>query len=150
MLFILKEMRETTQAMMQPDLEYACDRFIVQVEKLKKENNDLSVRSDYMSNDLINRQETYKELIDGIDYLRDKDYELYCEIGYVIQCCIENIPTTYDIDKVVEELEENASRYTKKYVTPYGNNVYRDVKAISIHNAIEIVKHGYIRKDVSK
>ena len=53
---------------------------------------------------------------------------------------IQNMPTAYDIDKVVEELEENASRYTKKYVTPYGNNGYRDTKAISIHKAIEIVK----------
>ena len=51
-------------------------------------------------------------------------------------------PTAYDIDKVVEELKENASRYTKKYVTPYGNNGYRDTKAISIHKAIEIVKQG--------
>ena len=51
-------------------------------------------------------------------------------------------PTAYDIDKVVEELEENASRYTKKYATPYGNNGYRDTKAISIHKAIEIVKRG--------
>ena len=41
-----------------------------------------------------------------------------------------------------EELEENASRYTKKYATPYGNNGYRDTKAISIHKAIEIVKRG--------
>lgn len=40
MLFILGEMRETTQAMMQPDLEYACNRFIEQVEKLKKENGE--------------------------------------------------------------------------------------------------------------
>ena len=52
---------------------------------------------------------------------------------------IKNQPTAYDIDKVVEELEENASRYTKKYVTPYGNNGYKDTKAISIHKAIEIV-----------
>lgn len=50
--------------------------------------------------------------------------------------------TSYDIDKVVDELEENASRYTKKYKTPYGNNGYRDVKAISIHKAIEIVQGG--------
>lgn len=50
--------------------------------------------------------------------------------------------TAYDIDKVVEELQKNASRYTKKYLTPYGNNGYRDVKAISIHKAIEIVKAG--------
>ena len=55
---------------------------------------------------------------------------------------IKNQPTAYNIDKVVEELEENASRYTKKYVTPYGNNGYRDTKAISIHKAIEIVKAG--------
>ena len=55
---------------------------------------------------------------------------------------LEEYPTAYDIDKVVEELEENASRYTKKYATPYGNNGYRDTKAISIHKAIEIVKRG--------
>ncbi len=53
---------------------------------------------------------------------------------------IKNQPTAYSVEKVVDELEENASRYTKKYITPYGNNGYRDVKAISIHKAIEIVK----------
>lgn len=51
-------------------------------------------------------------------------------------------PTAFDVDKVAEELKENASRYTKKYTTPYGNNGYRDTKAISIHKAIEIVKQG--------
>ena len=52
------------------------------------------------------------------------------------------------VKMVVKELEENASRYTKKYNTPYGNNGYRDVKAISIHKAIEIVKYCGVRKDV--
>ena len=61
---------------------------------------------------------------------------------------VNNQPTAYDIDKVVEELEENSSRYTKKYNTPYGNNGYRDVKAISIHKAIEIVKQGGVSCDV--
>ena len=56
--------------------------------------------------------------------------------------------TAYDIDKVVEELQENASRYTKKYVTPYGNNGYKDTKAISIHKAIEIVKQDGVSDDV--
>ena len=55
---------------------------------------------------------------------------------------VEEQPTAYDIDKVVAELEENSSRYTKKYVTPYGNNGYRDTKAISIHKAIDIAKRG--------
>ena len=55
---------------------------------------------------------------------------------------LEMQPTAFDIGKIVKELEENASRYTKKYLTPYGNNGYRDVKAISVHKAIEIVKAG--------
>ena len=63
---------------------------------------------------------------------------------------IQNMPTAYDVDNVVKELQENSSRYTKKYVTPYGNNGYKDVKAISIHKAIEIVKHGGVSDDVCK
>ena len=62
--------------------------------------------------------------------------------GVIKLIAIDEVPTAYDTDKVVEELEENASRYTKKYATPYGNNGYRDTKAISIHKAIEIVKRG--------
>lgn len=85
-----------------------------------------------MSNDLINRQETYKELIDRIDYLRDKDYELYCEIGDVIQDCIEKIPTTYDTDKVVEELENNTHIYFNKNTN----------ELVPLEEAIEIVKRG--------
>ena len=61
---------------------------------------------------------------------------------------IQNMPTAYSVDKVVKKLEENSSRYTKKYNTPYGNNGYRDVKAISIHKAIEIVKQGGVSDDV--
>ena len=56
-------------------------------------------------------------------------------------------PTAFDADKVVSELEKNASRYTKKYVTPYGNNGYKDTKAISIHKAIEIVKQSDVSDD---
>ena len=52
------------------------------------------------------------------------------------------------VKSVVAELEKNASRYTKKYTAPYGNNGYRDTKAISIHKAIEIVKQGGIGKVV--
>ena len=62
------------------------------------------------------------------------------ELGLKIMRYIDAMDSDYDIDKVVEKLEENASRYTKKYLTPYGNNGYRDVKAISIHKAVEIIK----------
>ena len=79
-------------------------------------------------------------LIDA-DKLESIDFS-ECVDSMEIMAVIDMQPTVYDIDKVVKELEENASRYTKKYLTPYGNNGYRDVKAISIHKAIEIVKEG--------
>ena len=91
--------------------------------------------------DLISRSELIKELN---KYCGNQRYLVSENIREIIN----NQPTAYYVDKVVEELEENASRYTKKYVTPYGNNGYRDVKAISIRKAIEIVKQGGVGKDV--
>ena len=85
--------------------------------------------------DLISRSELIKELN---KYCGNQRYLVSENIREIIN----NQPTAYSVDKVIEELEENASRYTKKYVTPYGNNGYKDVKAISIHKAIEIVKAG--------
>ena len=77
----------------------------------------------------------------------NKKFEPYIMIDDLVKLLDEQ-PTAYDIDKVVVELEENASRYTKKYVTPYGNNGYRDTKAISIQKAIEMVKQSSMGKDV--
>ena len=83
-------------------------------------------------------------LVKGLSYLYTKNHIPVDMRTKEILITIMEQPTAYDIGKVVEELEENASRYTKKYVTPYGNNGYRDTKAISIHKAIEIVKGGGI------
>ena len=60
---------------------------------------------------------------------------------------VKNEAVNEYVKMVVEELQENASRYTKKYTTPYGNNGYRDVKAISIRKAIEIVKQSDVSDD---
>ena len=92
--------------------------------------------------DLISRSELYDELGNKLTWLMAYGDDVYLDVGSDIKVVIDNMPTAYDVDKVVEELEENASRYTKKYVTPYGNNGYRDVKAISVNKAIEIVKAG--------
>ena len=106
--------------------------------------------------DLISRSHYKSKLLKALDVLNkeyreailNEDNDLILAIqnqqsAYMIALrLLDNEPTDYDIDKVVEKLEENASRYTKKYNTPYGNNGYRDVKAISIHKAIEIVKAG--------
>ena len=97
--------------------------------------------------DLISRSELLKEIekykFGAISNNAEREY-----VKTTILNFIECQPTAYDIDKVVEELQKNASRYTKKYVTPYGNNGYRDTKAISIHKAIEIVKQGCVSDDV--
>ena len=97
--------------------------------------------------DLISRSELLKEIekykFGAISNDAEREY-----IKNTILDFINFQPTAYDIGKVVEELEENASRYTKKYTTPYGNNGYKDTKAISIHKAIEIVKQGGISDDV--
>ena len=59
------------------------------------------------------------------------------------KCPIHNAPTAYDIDKVVEELEEMKTiKGSMKTVTcrkwDYG----------TVNRAIEIVKHGVVGKDV--
>ena len=72
------------------------------------------------------------------------------ELGLKIVRYIDAMDSDYDVEKVVEELEENSSRYTKKYTTPYGNNGYKDTKAISVNKAIEIVKQCGVSDDVCK
>ena len=91
--------------------------------------------------DLISR-EMVIDILKQTGIIQDND------IGHCVIEEINRIPIAYDIDKVVADLEKNASRYTKKYTTPYGNNGYKDTKAISIHKAIEIVKQGGISDDV--
>ena len=97
--------------------------------------------------DLISRSELLKEIekykFGAISNNAEREY-----VKTTILNFIECQPTAYDPDNVVEELQKNASRYTKKYTTPYGNNGYKDTKAISIHKAIEIVKQGYVSDDV--
>ena len=95
--------------------------------------------------DLISR----KKVID----ILEKENSLRCSYDvdiaiFSIEKRIRELPAPYSVENVVAELEENASRYTKKYTTPYGNNGYKDTKAISIHKAIEIVKQGGVSDDV--
>ena len=64
--------------------------------------------------DLISRKETYNELIESIDWLRERDYELYCVIGDSIRVCLDEQPTAYDVDKVVEELPDDVCEWELK------------------------------------
>lgn len=97
--------------------------------------------------DLISRSELLKKIekykFSAISNDAEREF-----IRNTIIKTIQKQPTAYSVDKVVEELRENASRYTKKYTTPYGNNGYKDIKAININKAVEIVKQGGVGKDV--
>lgn len=54
---------------------------------------------------------------------------------------IEEQPTAYNPEKVVEELEENSSNYKKSYKAN-GKHTHKTIKAISRIKAIDIVKRG--------
>ena len=83
-------------------------------------------------------------LIDA-DKLINQGYEIVVD-GWQYDTCnksidIDDIPTAYDIDKVVNELEK-ATQYIKIDGKP------TSVKAIHPAQAIEIVKHGGVSDDV--
>ena len=66
------------------------------------------------------------------------------------KCPIHNAPTAYDINKVVEELNE----LDVKSITRYKNGNFGNFDGVEYYikkrKAIEIVKQGGVRKDVSK
>ena len=97
--------------------------------------------------DLISRSELIKELN---KYCGNQRYLVSENIREIIN----NQPTAYDIDKVVEELEERKEEREKQYKTEsMEDGSYMLSKCFSegaraYGNAIEIVKQGGIGKDV--
>ena len=88
--------------------------------------------------DLISRS----KVISVLEQLEEHSLNGKMDISNAIYL-LNNQPTAYDIDKVVEELEK-ATQYIKIDGKP------TSVKAIHPVQAIEIVKQGDVRKDVSK
>ena len=92
--------------------------------------------------DLISRKETYNELIESIDWLRERDYELYCVIGDSIRVCLDEQPIAFDVDKVVKEL----NKLDVKAIKRYKGGTFGDYEGTDYYikqsDAIEIVKAG--------
>ena len=86
--------------------------------------------------DLISRSELYDKLGDKLTWLMRYGDDVYLDVGSDIKDVIYNMPTAYDIDKVVEELK-NASWEETDIST-----------VIYIDDAIEIVKQGGVSDDV--
>ena len=90
-------------------------------------------------------------LIDA-DELINQGYEIVVD-GWQYDTCnksidIDDIPTAYSVDKVVEELEKLADENYKAYCIAFNSEDRAEYDAYT--NAIEIVKHEGGGKDVSK
>lgn len=92
---------------------------------------------------LIDADKLLETLQDLEPHCENKDYEygMLNMMNYYMPKIINDEPTAFDVDKVVEELEQH---YDDDSVVC--GLVYND----AIKKAIEIVKQGGIRKDVNK
>ena len=62
-------------------------------------------------------------------------------LSYGILSDIEYFPTAYDVDKVIEQLENEAANNTEFFTDDYRDDYYRGAYA-AYCEAIEIVKKG--------
>ena len=85
-----------------------------------------------MSNDLISRS-TLMSHIESERRQWGEDYDAEQILGD-----IEDFPTAYDMDKVVEQLED----YGNEEMCYYKNTPYEKCVEECVHKAIEIVKGG--------
>lgn len=108
--------------------------------------------------DLISRSELLKRFLVNKDGHRIPERD--CDNLEVtvsikdVKTIIKEQPTAYDIDKVVEELEERKALNERlvDYESKNGTvtEKYQHIKAIDVLNeAIEIVKHGCISDDTT-
>ncbi len=93
--------------------------------------------------DLISRS----ELIKALEEYKEEDWNknLCTTLPNVVDDCIdfiENMPTAYDVDKVVEELEEVHKKFCNS-VTCGGKSMCKDCdEYIMFKKNIEIIKAG--------
>ena len=91
-------------------------------------------------------------LVKDLSYLYTKNHIPVDMRAKEILTTIMEQPTAYDIDKVVEELEELKMRYFLTIANTGDEKsdfAYENVGNV-LDKAIEIVKQGGVRKDVSK
>ena len=110
-------------------------------------------------NDLISRSELYNELGNKLTWLIAYGDYVYLDVCSDIKDVIDNMPTAYDIDKVVEEIktlkEEALGEYNMgeyNLDNNIGNSIsenYRkdmnEGRCFAYDEAIEIVKQGEIK-----
>lgn len=93
--------------------------------------------------DLISRSELIKQLN---KYCGNQRYLVSENIREIIN----NQPTAYSVDKVVEELKQKKEEVQRMRNTCVALSDLEvcDIENVTYERAIEIVKHGGVRKDV--
>lgn len=114
--------------------------------------------------DLISRSEYKSKLVKALEVLNkeyreallNEDNDLILAIknqqsAYMIALrLLDNEPTAYDIDKVVEELEKASKDVSRGYLGKDNNKYHKHYKAVRLSKAIEIVKQSGVSDDVCK
>lgn len=89
--------------------------------------------------DLISREK-------DIDVLKETGIIQDNDLGHLVVDEINRIPTAYDVEAVVEKLEENGQKMSEaKAIRPYAKHSpadHRYYKAISVKKAVDIVRSG--------
>ncbi len=93
-----------------------------------------------MSNDLISRSAVVKIIEDEIK-LKSSYVEHNAQIDIMFK--VKEMPTAYDVDKVVEQLEKESQNIELIYPTDQGYD-YEDAIGIDINKTKQIVKSGGI------
>ena len=98
-------------------------------------------------NDLIRREDVIK-LVNQFVFGICKDQN--DEVRKTFNKYIEKMPTAYDIDKVVEELEQKKEEVQRMRNTCVALSDLEvcDIENVTYKRAIEIVKHGGVSDDV--
>lgn len=91
------------------------------------------------------------ELMDFIsEHAEQIQYAIEHKDMEILESLIKQIPTAYDVDKVLEQLEDKVKEYDERIEKRKGANFFDeterikqfDERAWGIENAIEIVKGG--------
>ena len=95
-----------------------------------------------MSNDLVSRKLLLKELDELIaQYSYERDGAVLMDVLTCVRDMVFDMPTAYDTDRVIEQLDNEAANNTEFFTDDYRDDYYRGAYA-AYCEAIEIVKGG--------
>lgn len=94
-----------------------------------------------MTDELISKKSLLKEIDEVIAQYNWEEYGVIMDILMCVRDMVFDHPIAYDIDKVIEQLENEASRCASFFCDDYRDD-YERGKFEAYNEAVEIVKKG--------